>query len=241
MNALEVKNLTKRYRTGTVAVDDISFSVPKGEFFGFLGPNGAGKTSTIHCITGIAQITSGSISVMGRDIEKEYREARSHVGISPQDHNVDIFATVTNILDYNAGYFGLNSKEREERIQKLLEQFELEEHKDKKFEHLSGGLKRRVMLARGMVHDPDILILDEPTAGIDVESRRDLWRYLRNMAKEGKTIILTSHYLEEVEALAQRVAVIHRGKIVKDGSLSDFTKGGKKLEDAYLELIENGD
>ncbi|TSC73206.1 MAG: Uncharacterized protein G01um101470_228 [Parcubacteria group bacterium Gr01-1014_70] len=235
--ALEIQNLRKTYGS-TVAVDDISFTIKQGEFFGFLGPNGAGKTTTIHCITGIAKITSGSIHVYGHDVVKEYREARRQVGLAPQEFNVDIFACVWDILDYVGGFYGMPKRERVKRIEYLVKQFDLEEHAKKEFRALSGGLKRRVMLARAMVHDPPFLILDEPTAGVDVELRHMLWNYLRELNKEGKTILLTSHYLEEVEILCNRVAIVHRGKVVALDDISTFLKDGKRLEHMYLEITK---
>ncbi len=235
--ALEIRNLTKRYKKAT-AVDKLSLTVGQGEFFGFLGPNGAGKSSTIHCITGIAKITSGSIRVFGHDVEDEYRAARAQIGLSPQEPNIDIFASTYRVLDYVAGYYGMPGHERAARIDELLERFELAKHRDKEFRALSGGLKRRVMLARAMVHNPKLLILDEPTAGVDVELRHELWKYLQELNKEGKTIILTSHYLEEVELLCERVAIINHGKVVADQSMAAYMKGGKKLEETYLKLTK---
>ena len=176
MNAVEITDFKKTYRTGTVAVDGINLTIKKGEFFGLLGPNGAGKSTTIHCLTGISQPTEGALSVYGIDVVNDYRNARQKVGLSPQEFNVDIFATTRNILDYNAGFFGLQKEKRKARIEELLKQFELVKHADKQFQHLSGGLKRRVLLARALVHDPELVILDEPTAGVDVELRRDMWR-----------------------------------------------------------------
>ena len=239
--AVKIENLVKKYDTGTVAVDGISLSIEKGEFFGFLGPNGAGKTTTIHCITGVARITSGTISVSGIDVVKDYREARTKVGIAPQEFNIDIFGKVGKLLDYIGGYYGMRKPEREKRIAELLEQFNLTQYKDTAFQHLSGGFKRRVILARALVHDPEILILDEPTAGVDVELRHELWRDLKKLNKEGKTIILTSHYLEEVELLCNRIAIINKGKIVEDGSKEYFTRDGKSLEDHYLEITRRDD
>ncbi|OGZ53750.1 MAG: hypothetical protein A3H64_03165 [Candidatus Ryanbacteria bacterium RIFCSPLOWO2_02_FULL_45_11c] len=235
--ALEIKNLRKTYNS-TIAVNDISFTVKPGEFFGFLGPNGAGKTTTIHCITGIARITSGSIRVFGHDVVEDYREARKQVGLAPQEFNVDIFGRVWDILDYVGGFYGMRKHERKERIEHLLEQFDLTEHARKEFRMLSGGLKRRVMLTRAMVHNPPFLILDEPTAGVDVELRHMLWNYLRELNKEGKTILLTSHYLEEVELLCNRVAIIHKGSIAAIDDTSAFLKDGKRLEHMYLEITK---
>ena len=236
MYALDIKHLTKTYGGRAVAVDNISLSVKKGEFFGFLGPNGAGKTTTIKCITGIATFNEGEIKLFDTDVVKNYREARTKIGLSPQEFNMDFFGKVWKILDFVAGYYGIPKKERAERIEVLLKQFELVEHKDKEFRALSGGLKRRVALARAMVHDPDILILDEPTSGVDVELRRDIWKHLKFLNESGKTIFLTSHYLEEVEMLCDRIAIINNGVIVSDKPKNEYIQNGKKLEDMYLEI-----
>lgn len=226
--------------TTATAVDNISFTVEPGEFFGFLGPNGAGKTTTIHCITGIGVITSGNIKVFGIDVVEEYREARKKIGLSPQEYDVDIFTKVWKILDYAGGYYGMRKRERMKRIEEVLAECRLTEHKEKQFQHLSGGLKRRVMLARALIHDPEMLILDEPTAGIDVEFRHELWNYLRALNKRGKTIILTSHYLEEVELLCGRIGIIHKGNLAALGTKDEFVKNGKRLEDKYL-VITRGE
>lgn len=232
--ALEIRHLVKSYGT-TQAVKDVSLIVPQGAFLGLLGPNGAGKSTTIKCTVGIAKITSGSIEIFGHDVERDYREARRHVGVAPQEFNIDIFGKVTNLLDYVAGYYGLTKAERRERIDVLITQFNLTAHAHKTFQELSGGLKRRLILARALVHDPMLLILDEPTAGVDVELRRELWGYLQHLSKEGKTIILTSHYLEEVERLADSYAFISGGTIVAHGTKSDFPTT-QTLEDTYLQL-----
>jgi ABC-2 type transport system ATP-binding protein len=238
--ALLLEHVTKKYGTNT-AVDDISFSVAPGEFFGFLGPNGAGKSTTIHLITGIARLQTGTIRVCGHDVVEDYRNARACVGLSPQEFNVDIFETTERLLDFVAGYYGLQKAERKERISMLIEQFDLTKHAKKEFRALSGGLKRRVMLARALVHDPTLLILDEPTAGVDVELRHELWRYLQMLSQQGKTIILTSHYLEEVELLCNRIGIIYGGRIVALGDKAEFLANGKTLEQRYLELTKNYD
>jgi len=235
MLALEISNFTKRYGD-TVAVDDISLTIKKGEFFGFLGPNGAGKTTTINCITGISNLDGGSIRVFDIDVVREYRKSRRCIGLAPQEFNVDMFATTRELLNYVAGYYGIVKKDRSSRIEEILSRFELLPHANKPFRALSGGFKRRVMLARAIVHDPDLLIMDEPTAGVDVELRHDLWKYFREMNEEGKTILLTSHYLEEVEMLCGRIAIINNGKIVGIGDKRDFVSDGKNLEQKYLEL-----
>jgi ABC-2 type transport system ATP-binding protein len=231
--ALSIAHLSKVYRRGTLAVDDLSMTIAEGDFFGFLGPNGAGKSTTIHCVTGIATPTSGTIEVFGIDAVKDYREARRLIGLSPQEYNVDPFATPRQIVEWMGGYFGLRAARRKRRADELLERFDLVEHQKKQFRELSGGLKRRVILARALIHDPRLLILDEPTAGVDVELRRDLWRYLQELNRDGTTILLTSHYLEEVERLCRTIAIVSRGKIVRNGPKAEFLTG-EGLEFAYL-------
>lgn len=236
--ALEIKNLTKKYGD-KVAVDNISLTIPKGSFFGLLGPNGAGKSTTIHCITGIAQPTSGQILVDGTDVVTDYKVARTKVGLSPQEFNVDIFATPEQLMDYMGGYYSIPHEVRWERINDLIKRFDLEKHRKVKFQKLSGGLKRRAMLGRALIHTPDLLILDEPTAGVDVEQRHDLWAYLKELNAGGKTIILTSHYLEEIQHLCNDIAIINNGKIVAEGTKEEFMKEGKSVEQTYLEVIKN--
>ncbi|MFM2381320.1 MAG: hypothetical protein RLZZ76_87 [Candidatus Parcubacteria bacterium] len=234
---LEIKNLTKKYGT-KIAVDGLSLYIPKGSFFGLLGPNGAGKSTTIHCIIGIAQPTSGKILIDGTDAVTEYKKARTKVGLSPQEFNVDIFSTPVELMDYMGGYYGIPYEVRMKRVNELIAQFDLEQHRNVKFQKLSGGLKRRAMLGRALVHTPDLLILDEPTAGVDVEQRRSLWAYLKELNESGKTIILTSHYLEEVEYLCNDIAIINHGKIVAEGTKAEFMKDGKTLEERYLEITK---
>ncbi len=235
MHALEIVNFTKKYEQKT-AVDHLSLTVEPGEFFGFLGKNGAGKTTTISAITGIGRITEGTIKVFDKDVEKEYRAARMLVGLCPQEFNVDIFAPAEKILWFVGGYYGMNSVDRKHRMAELFRILDLGQHKDKPFGQLSGGLKRRVMLARAMIHDPKLLILDEPTAGVDVELRLELWKYLKEINGAGKTIMFTSHYLEEVEELCQRIAIIDGGKLIADAPKSEFVKDGSSLEAKFLSL-----
>ena len=238
---VEITGLRKVYGTGpdaTVAVDDISLTIPRGAFFGILGPNGAGKSTTIHCMTGISQPTAGQILIDGIDVVRSYKQARAKVGLSPQEFNVDIFATPVQLMDYMGGYYGMRHAARVERIERLIDRFGLQAHRDMKFQRLSGGLKRRVMLGRALVHTPELLILDEPTAGVDVEQRHDLWRFLQEMNERGKTIILTSHYLEEIQHLCRDIAVIDRGKIVAQGRTDEFTKDGQSVEAAYLAITQ---
>ncbi|MFT7507032.1 MAG: ABC-2 type transport system ATP-binding protein [Acidimicrobiales bacterium] len=239
---LEIKDLVKVYGKGKnakTAVEGISLTIPKGSFFGLLGPNGAGKSTTIHCITGIAQPTSGTITVGGLDVVKDYKQARLMVGLSPQEFNVDIFATPAQLVDYMGGFYGIPASVREPRTAELLARFDLGEHKDVKFQKLSGGLKRRVILARALIHTPELLILDEPTAGVDVEQRHGLWEYLKEMNARGKTIILTSHYLEEIQYLCNEIAIINKGKIVAQGTKEEFMKDGKSVEETYLEITKD--
>ena len=234
--ALEINNLVKKYGD-KVAVDDISFHVKRGEFFGFLGPNGAGKTSTISCITGTASPTSGEIKVFGLDVVRDYREARRKIGISPQEFNVDIFAKPKDILYFVGGYFGIPKKERLEKIEAVTKELGLEKYMDTPFRTLSGGYKRRVMIARAMVHDPELLILDEPTAGVDVELRHDMWRILTDLNRKGKTILLTTHYLEEAQRLCDRIGIIFGGKIVSLESKAELIKDGQSIEEHYLAQV----
>lgn len=235
MNALEIKNFSKWYGSFE-AVSQMNLVVPSGEFFGLLGHNGAGKTTTIHCITGIGKFFHGKIRVFEKDVQDEYRQARKLIGLSPQDFNVDIFAPAEKVLDYVGGYFGMSREDRQKRTEELFRLLELEPHRKKLFNTLSGGLKRRLVLARALIHNPELIILDEPTAGIDVRQRYALWKYLENLHRDGKTIILTSHYLEEIERLCSRVAIMHKGKIVKELSKEEFAGDGKKLEKIYLEI-----
>jgi len=237
--ALQIEHLVKRYPTGTEALKDVSLEIPDGEFFGLLGPNGAGKSTLIHCTTGLAQPTSGEIRIFGHDAIHDYQEARAAVGLAPQDLNLDWFLTLEESLDYHGGYFGMPKKERRERTAELLEAFSLTSKKDDRTRTLSGGMKRRLILARALMHRPRLLILDEPTAGVDVELRLELWHYVQRINAEGTTILLTTHYLEEAEQLCGRIAFINAGEIVAEGTHTDLAAqyGVSSLEDAYLELV----
>jgi ABC-2 type transport system ATP-binding protein len=239
-NILVIDHLTKKYGDKT-AVDDISLTIPRGSFYGLLGPNGAGKSTTIGCTIGTVRITSGRILVDGIDVVTEYKNARRKIGVSAQEFNVDPFTPLGQLIDFTGGYYGIANPARRQRVDELLERFGLSEYKDKQFMQLSGGLKRRAILSRALVHDPELLILDEPTAGIDVEQRHQLWKYLRELNGEGKTIILTSHYLEEVEQLCGEIAIINHGTIVAQGPKEQFTEGGKSLEKRYLEITGGDD
>lgn len=212
--ALDIQNLVKYYKDFK-ALDGISFSVKKGEFFGFLGPNGAGKTTTISIITGLCNLTSGTVSVFGHDVVKEYRQARPLIGLSPQDFNFDPFLSAREVLMFQAGYYGVPRLKRKARAEEMIEMFDLKEVYKLDYRRLSGGQKRRLSLGRALMHQPPILILDEPTAGVDIELRHFLWDFLIELNRKGTTILLTTHYLEEAEKLCDRIGVINKGQIVK--------------------------
>jgi ABC-2 type transport system ATP-binding protein len=239
VQALEIKDLVKRYPTGTEALRSVALNIPEGAFFGLLGPNGAGKSTLIHCTTGLAQVTSGSIRVFGHDAIEHYGEARQAIGLAPQDLNLDWFLTLEEQLDYHGGYFGMPKKDRRERTKELLEAFSLTPKRNDRTRTLSGGMKRRLVLARALMHRPKLLILDEPTAGVDVELRLELWQYVQRINAEGTTILLTTHYLEEAEQLCDRIAFINEGQVVAEGTSGELASqyGVSSLEDAYLELV----
>jgi ABC-2 type transport system ATP-binding protein len=234
MQALAIDGLVKRYGDFT-AVDGISLDVPEGEFFGLLGPNGAGKTTTINAIVGLATITAGSIRLFGLDVVKDWRAARRLIGLSPQEYNFDRYLNIRDILIYQAGYYGLHGRAVERRADALLERFGLESKAKQVYTRLSGGMKRRLTIARALIHEPRLLILDEPTAGVDVELRIELWAFLREMNRAGTTIILTTHYLEEAEELCARIGIIEAGHLV---ALENTRKlvGERSLQDVFLEL-----
>ena len=214
--AIEIKGLTKSY--GNVhALNGVDIKINKGEFFGLLGPNGAGKTTTINILTGLVFRDKGSTEVFGKDTVNDYRFTRSKIGSAAQEFSVDWIFPIEKLLFFQAGYYGIRKKDAKPTIDKLLARLGLEKKKDARLRQLSGGMKRRFQLAKALVHDPDIIILDEPTAGVDVELRRDLWQYLRDLHSKGKTILLTTHYIEEAELLCENVAIIDEGKILKEG------------------------
>ncbi len=211
-----------------------------GDFFGFLGPNGAGKTTSINAIVGLARTTAGTIKVFGYDNLKQWRDARRLIGLAPQEYNFDRYLSIRDILIYQAGYFGLRPREVSDRADMLLEQFGLASKAKQDYMKLSGGMKRRLTLARAMIHSPKLLILDEPTAGVDVELRLELWDLLRKLNGEGMTIFLTTHYLEEAEALCRNIGIIRAGKLVALEPTRDLLeREGKKLQDVFLELTRS--
>lgn len=216
MSALSVINAKKNY--GPVeALKGINLEVGKGEFFGLLGPNGAGKTTLIHSVVGLCRLNEGEVKVFGNDVRRDYLKTHAVVGFSPQDMNLDRFFPIRKILLFQAGFYGLRRAEQKRVVDRLLEQFRLTEKADVPYYRLSGGMQRRLLVAKAMVGSPRLLILDEPTAGIDVEQRHELWEYLRNLNRDGTTIILTTHYIDEAEALCRRIAVIHLGEIREMG------------------------
>jgi ABC-2 type transport system ATP-binding protein len=237
MHALEIDRLVKRYGDFT-AVDGISLSVAEGEFFGLLGPNGAGKTTTISAIVGLSSITSGAIRLFGHDVKSDWRAARSTVGLAPQEYNFDRYINIRDVLIFQAGYYGLKGKAVAQRADDLLERFDLTSKAKQVFTRLSGGMKRRLTIARALMHEPRLLILDEPTAGVDVELRLELWAFLRELNRDGMTIILTTHYLEEAEELCNRIGIIEAGRIVALETTKKLV-GERSLQDVFLELTRH--
>lgn len=221
--AIQIKGLKKSYNN-TPALKGVDIEISKGEFFGLLGPNGAGKTTTINILTGLVFKDAGTCLVFEKDIVKDYRYTRSKIGIAAQELSVDWFFTIEKLLYFQAGYYGISTKKAKTKVDELLERLGLDKKRSSRLRQLSGGMKRRFQIAKALVHDPDILILDEPTAGVDVELRHDLWKYLKELHKKGKTILLTTHYIEEAELLCDNVAIIDEGTILKEGSPKQLTK-----------------
>src|SRR5579863_1841550 len=222
MKALSIQNLIKTYSNGVQALKGIDFDVEEGEFCALLGPNGAGKTTTIGIVTSLVNKTSGEVKVFGHDIDRELEVAKSCIGLVPQELNFNQFERVFDIVVNQAGFYGIPRKLARERAEKYLKQLSLWEKRDDMSRTLSGGMKRRLMIARALVHEPKLLILDEPTAGVDIEIRRSMWDFLRKINREGISIILTTHYLEEAENLCRRVAIIDQGLIIEEGSTRDL-------------------
>jgi ABC-2 type transport system ATP-binding protein len=237
--ALDITNLQKRYPNGVEALRGVSIAIEPGDFYGLLGPNGAGKSTLIHCTTGLAQPTGGEIRVFGHDAIDNYAEARQAVGLAPQEVNLDHFLTAEETLDFHAGYFGMPKRERRARTEELLETFSLTAKARDRTRTLSGGMKRRLILARALMHRPRLLILDEPTAGVDIELRLELWHYVRKINAEGTTILLTTHYLEEADQLCNRIGFIAAGQIAAEGTSEGLAERYEvaNLEDAYLSLV----
>ena len=220
--SIKIRSLRKIYDEKLEALKGINLDIPQGSFFGLLGPNGAGKTTTIGIMTGLVNLTSGSVEIMGYDVIKNYKQSRKLIGLSPQELNFDVFFPIRDVLALNAGYYGLSNKDAYERADMMLEQFGLTEKAKNTARELSGGMKRRVQIAKALVHNPEVLILDEPTAGVDIELRHMLWNYLKQINNDGKTIILTTHYIEEAEALCDEVAIINNGEIIEQDAPSNL-------------------
>jgi ABC-2 type transport system ATP-binding protein len=221
MAALEIVNVEKRYRS-LQALGGVSLSIQEGEFFGLLGPNGAGKTTLISIVAGLNRADSGGVSIHGHDVVRDYREARKLVGVVPQELVFDPFFTVRETLRLQSGYFGL--KNNDKWIDEVMANLDLTNKADANMRSLSGGMKRRVLVAQALVHKPPVIVLDEPTAGVDVELRQTLWKFITRLNREGHTIVLTTHYLEEAEALCNRIAMLKAGRVVALDSTSNLIK-----------------
>ncbi len=232
--AIRITGLVKRYGRFT-AVDGLSLEVEDGAFFGLLGPNGAGKTTTINATVGLSSISGGSIELFGHDVVRDWRAARVTVGLAPQEYNFDRYLNIRDVLIYQAGYYGFKGPAVHKRADALLERFDLTSKARQVYTRLSGGMKRRLTLARALIHEPRLLILDEPTAGVDVELRLELWKFLRELNARGTTIVLTTHYLEEAQELCNRIGIIEGGKLVALESTTDLI-GDRSLQDVFLEL-----
>ncbi|HIF9461418.1 TPA: ABC transporter ATP-binding protein [Photobacterium damselae] len=222
MNALEIKNLNKIYKGGVNALKNMSLEVKKGDFFALLGPNGAGKSTTIGIISSLVNKTSGSVSIFGFDLDKQKVEAKNQLGLVPQEFNFNPFETVEQIVMNQAGYYGVERSVAKERAKKYLSQLDLWGKRGERARNLSGGMKRRLMIARALMHEPKLLILDEPTAGVDIELRRSMWTFLRSINEQGVTIILTTHYLEEAEMLCRNIGIINHGELIENTTMKSL-------------------
>lgn len=222
MSALTIRNLTKTYANGVQALKGIDLQVEKGDFFALLGPNGAGKSTTIGVISSLVNKTGGEVSIFGYSLDTERALAKQKIGVVPQEFNFNQFEKVFDIVVTQAGFYGIPAPQARERAEKYLRQLGLWEKRDKQSRTLSGGMKRRLMIARALVHEPELLILDEPTAGVDIELRRSMWDFLTRINDEGKTIILTTHYLEEAESLCRHIAIIDHGTIVENTDMKSL-------------------
>lgn len=220
--ALSVKNLSKTYSNGITALKGINLEVKQGDFFALLGQNGAGKSTTIGIVSSLVNKTSGSVSIFGHDLDTEAAEAKSLIGIVPQELNFGTFENITHILVNQAGYYGVPRKIARERAEKYLKEMGLWNMRDQIAMRLSGGMKRRLMIARALMNEPKLLILDEPTAGVDIEIRHVLWRFLKKLNDDGTTIILTTHYLEEAEQLCKHVAIIDHGELIENANMKEL-------------------
>jgi ABC-2 type transport system ATP-binding protein len=224
MQALALRQLTKVYKNGIKALKGIDLEVAEGDFFALLGPNGAGKTTAIGIVTSLVNKTSGVVEVFGHDMDRELEVAKSCIGVVPQEMNFNMFESVFTIVVNQAGFYGIPRSLAKQRAEKYLKQLQLWERRNSIARSLSGGMKRRLMIARALMHEPRLLILDEPTAGVDIEIRRSMWEFLRNINEQGTTIILTTHYLEEAENLCRNVAIIEGGRIIERDSMANVLR-----------------
>lgn len=222
MKALEINNLSKTYSGGVEALKGIDLTVEEGDFFALLGPNGAGKSTTIGIITSLVNKTGGSVKVFGHDIDTDLTAAKRQLGLVPQEFNFSQFERVIEIVVNQAGYYGITRKDAYARAEVVLKQLSLWDKRDSRARELSGGMKRRLMIARSLMHEPKLLILDEPTAGVDIEIRRSMWEFLTELNEQGTTIVLTTHYLEEAESLCRNIAIIDQGEIVIDTDMKSI-------------------
>jgi ABC-2 type transport system ATP-binding protein len=224
MSALSIKNLTKTYSNGNQALKGIDLTVEAGDFYALLGPNGAGKTTAIGIISSLVNKSGGEVEIFGHNLDTEQEAAKACLGIVPQEINLNLWETVGNIVFNQAGYYGIGGKRARARVEKYLRELRLWDRRNDTARSLSGGMKRRLMIARALVHEPKLLILDEPTAGVDIEIRRSMWDYLQKINNAGTTIILTTHYLEEAESLCRHIAIIDEGTIIEDARMSEVLR-----------------
>lgn len=224
MQALSLRDLTKTYRNGVQALKGITLDVAEGDFFAFLGPNGAGKTTVIGIVTSLVTKSGGDVTVFGHNIDRELEHAKACIGLVPQEVNFNMFESPYKIVINQAGFYGLPRRVARERAEKYLRQLQLWDKRDKVARSLSGGMKRRLMIARALVHEPRLLILDEPTAGVDIEIRRSMWDFLREINRAGTTILLTTHYLEEAENLCRHIAIIDEGRLIENDRISNILR-----------------
>ncbi|MUK76526.1 ATP-binding cassette domain-containing protein [Aliivibrio fischeri] len=238
MYALEIEQLRKTYAGGFEALKGVSLTVEKGDFYALLGPNGAGKSTTIGVISSLVNKTSGKVQVFGYDIDTQLVQAKQQIGLVPQEFNFNPFETVLQIVIQQAGYYGVSRTLAKERAQKYLTQLDLWEKRNDRARNLSGGMKRRLMIARALMHEPKLLILDEPTAGVDIELRRSMWEFLKQINEQGVTIILTTHYLEEAEMLCRNIGIINKGEVIENTSMKSLLNK-LQVETFILDLAEN--
>lgn len=235
MYALEIDELRKTYAGGFEALKGVSLKVAKGDFYALLGPNGAGKSTTIGIISSLVNKTSGSVKVFGHNIDTHLEQAKQHLGLVPQEFNFNPFETVEQIVMQQAGYYGVSRTLAKQRAEKYLTQLDLWDKRNERARNLSGGMKRRLMIARALMHEPQLLILDEPTAGVDIELRRSMWEFLKQINQQGITIILTTHYLEEAEMLCRHIGIINRGELIENTTMKSLL-GKLQVETFILDI-----